>query len=75
MSVAVAAIWAGTACGVTAMLALSGLSAWRGWLALQHEMLRGLGQAECGDPEARIEIAALKERIRRLEAIATGVDL
>lgn len=57
------------------------LMGWQGWLALKNrelEMHRRLPpELEGGSPEgmARIEIADLKERIRRLEAIASGVDL
>jgi hypothetical protein len=64
-----------------AMVTVAGLSGWRGWLALKRQELvehRGVAsQAEPAMPSAasRIEIADLKERIRKLEAIAAGVDL
>ncbi len=56
------------------------LLGWQGWLALKNrelEMRRLPPEMEHGSPEgmARIEIADLKERIRKLEAIASGVDL
>lgn len=54
------------------------LHGWVGWLALKRsELDRSSPRAEAGSPEgaARIEIADLKERIRKLEAIANGVDL
>ncbi len=61
------------------------LHAWQGWLALKRsELDRGIPRRDGGtrDPDrippegaARIEIADLKERIRKLEAIANGVDL
>ena len=58
------------------------LRAWHGWLALKQkelEALRGHRAVEieggAGEGAARIEIADLKERIRKLEAIASGVDL
>lgn len=63
------------------MVTAAGLSGWRGWLALKRQELAG---REAGTPHAeptipsaasRIEIADLKERIRKLEAIAAGVDL
>jgi hypothetical protein len=56
---------AGLACAVIA----AGLFAWcwRGWLDLK----RDAGSGTMG----RIEVADLKERVRRLEAIAAGVDL
>jgi hypothetical protein len=52
------------------------LRAWRDWLALQHNMLKA--RRDPGDAlsaTARIELAALKDRVRKLEAIASGVDL
>lgn len=55
------------------------LRAWASWLALkQSELERSSDSAsEHGSPigAARIELADLKERIRKLEAIASGVDL
>ncbi|APE26937.1 hypothetical protein [Aurantiacibacter gangjinensis] len=63
-----------------AMLTAAALRGWHGWLALKNrelEMLRTAPELEGGSSEgmARIEIASLKERIRKLEAIASGVDL
>ena len=63
-----------------AMLTTATLSGWRGWLSLkQQELGRGASPLEAGpaQPSAatRIEMADLKERIRKLEAIAAGVDL
>lgn len=57
------------------------LRAWQGWLELKRTELDRL---EHGAPEiegnagmgaARIEMADLKERIKKLEAIASGVEL
>ncbi|WP_267386373.1 hypothetical protein [Sphingomonas sp. GC_Shp_3] len=70
---------AATALAGLAMLTYAMLNGWRGWLALKQQEL----QQHFGDPaaltlpnaSARIEIADLKERIRKLEAIAAGVDL
>jgi hypothetical protein len=58
------------------MVVTAGLSGWRGWLQLKGRELdaRAPGAGEPG-AGARIEIADLKERIRKLEAIAAGVDL
>ncbi len=52
------------------------LSGWRGWLALQQQRM-GDTRLAAPAPNAgtRIEIADLKERIRKLEAIAAGVEL
>ncbi|MDB5737772.1 MAG: hypothetical protein JWO65_1440 [Sphingomonas bacterium] len=66
-----------------AMLITASLAGWRGWLDLQRQAL-GAGSVGGGDhadrvgsppAAARIEIADLKERIRKLEAIAAGIDL
>ncbi len=60
-----------------ALLAAAALAGWRGWLALKRQEL---GLAATPDPRtaeagARIELADLRERIRKLEAIAAGVEL
>jgi hypothetical protein len=64
----------------TAIVASAALIGWRGWLQLKaQELVTHAAPAEPGMPMpnagARIEIADLKERIRKLEAIAAGVDL
>lgn len=64
----------------TVVLALSILSAaalraWRDWLdvrRLEIEARRGGGRLANRDGETRL--SELKERVRRLEAIASGVD-
>ena len=71
---------AGTLLVAMVIMAVAALTGWQGWLALKNRELelRSLPpQMENGSPEgmARIEIADLKERIRKLEAIASGVDL
>ncbi|MGN6619761.1 MAG: hypothetical protein ACTHKR_01685 [Sphingomonas sp.] len=61
-----------------AMLSVAALTGWRGWLQLKQQELDRHGEPrDHGVPNAtaRIEIADLKERIRKLEAIAAGVDL
>lgn len=62
------------------ILTAATLTGWQGWLTLKNrelEMNRLPPEMEGGSREgmARIEIADLKERIRKLEAIANGVDL
>jgi len=61
------------------MLTYATLTGWRGWLALKHQELHVQGDLHAApsmpNASARIEIADLKERIRKLEAIAAGVDL
>lgn len=63
------------------ILAWAALSGWRGWLELERMKLDGMRQSQqpahpgAPSPAARIELADLKERVRKLEAIAAGVDL
>ena len=62
----------------TMVLAATALRGWQGWLALKtRELDHHRPELEGGSPSgmARIEISDLKERIRKLEAIAAGVDL
>ena len=57
-----------------AIAAAALLKAWHGWLALKHrELDRQRPEIEGG--ASRIELADLRERIRKLEAVAAGVDL
>ena len=69
-----------TIIGMT-IVALIALRGWQGWLSLKEREFERERNAdfpsEQGSPvgAARIEIADLKERIRKLEAIASGVDL
>ena len=60
-----------------AMLTTATLSGWRGWLQFKRwELDHGAaGPAPVASAGARIEIADLRERIRKLEAIAAGVEL
>jgi hypothetical protein len=59
------------------------LKAWNGWLDLRKlELARGGPTNDpAGEPAigpvtgGRIEIADLRERVRKLEAIAAGIDL
>ena len=65
--------------GLTAA-SVAALKGWQGWLALKDRELQvGRPRREieggAGEGAARIELADLKERIRKLEAIASGVDL
>lgn len=62
-----------------AILAGATLHGWRGWLALKRQELALHDHGHAGVPAtsaaARIEMADLKERLRKLEAIAAGVEL
>ena len=54
------------------------LRGWKGWLELKRlEFQARNAESSLPAPNttSRIEIADLKERIRKLEAIAAGVDL
>lgn len=73
-------IAAATLVGV-AIVAMVALKGWQGWLSYKLRELESQPQLS---PEieggvamgaARIEICDLKERIKKLEAIASGVDL
>jgi len=63
------------------VVALSALRGWQGWLALKTRELdlmppnHEAQDAALRQTGNRIELADLKERIRKLEAIAAGVDL
>lgn len=72
------------------VVALALLRAWQGWLELKREELDRRAhrstyrdarsaapeiEGGAGTGSARIEMADLKERIKKLEAIASGVEL
>ena len=55
---------------------VAGLKAWNGWLELKKlELAQVAGDRGLPTATGRIEIADLKERVRKLEAIAAGIDL
>ena len=60
------------------LVALASLRGWREWIELKRAELDAiqLGK-EVTSPTAvsRIEVADLKERVKKLEAIAAGIDL
>lgn len=64
------------------VIARAALRGWDGWLALKRLELERAGQARRGDAAGSgvglgaglIELADLRERLRKLEAIAAGVD-
>lgn len=61
-----------------AMVTTAALAGWRGWLDLQRAAIAGASEREpAATPVtgARIELADLRERVRKLEAIAAGIDL
>lgn len=59
-----------------AIAAYATLKGWQGWLELKRlELVNGRAEATMPPTGGRIEIADLKERVRKLEAIAAGIDL
>lgn len=61
--------------GIVATLSLRG---WRDWIALKHaelDMTRQGSDAPVPSATSRIEVADLKERVKKLEAIAAGIDI
>ncbi|GEN99064.1 hypothetical protein NSE01_08970 [Novosphingobium sediminis] len=68
-----AVLAAATLVGI-AILARTALSAWNGWLDLQRTQL---ARPADGTHHAlgMIDLSDIKERLRKLEAIAAGVDL
>jgi hypothetical protein len=74
-------ILAATALALTAMVCAAALRGWRGWLELKRLELAGRLPAQSAEEAAedeiglRIELAAVRERLRQLEAIAAGVEL
>ena len=67
------------ALGIFAGLGLAswvGLKGWQGWLELKRlELTQGSAERTVPQAGGRIEIADLRERVRKLEAIAAGIDL
>lgn len=63
----------------TGIVTAGALRGWKGWLELKRlevqTRLQPTEEVPAGNAGSRIEIADLKERIRKLEAIAAGVDL
>jgi hypothetical protein len=54
----------------------TGLKAWNGWLELKRlELTHDAGDRTLPPASGRIEIADLRERVRKLEAIAAGIDI
>jgi hypothetical protein len=62
--------------GGLAGASLAGLKAWNGWLELKKmELTQAAGDRTLPPASGRIELADLRERVRKLEAIAAGIDL
>lgn len=69
------------AIGVSLLLAMGlasvvGLKGWQSWLDFKRlELASQVGDHSLPPATGRIELADLKERVRKLEAIASGIDL
>ena len=62
------------------VITIAALKGWRDWIGLQRLSIEGrtVSKEHSGgvpSSAARIELADLRERVRKLEAIAAGVDL
>ncbi len=71
-------IIAATALAVTFMVCCAAARAWRGWLdykKLELASRRNSREQPEEDVGVRIELAAVRERLKKLEAIASGVEL
>jgi hypothetical protein len=59
-----------------ATAAYAGLKGWSAWLELKRlELTHGIAERTAPPAGGRIELADLRERVRKLEAIAAGIDL
>jgi hypothetical protein len=70
-------LMAGEAIAGLAIFLAAALRGWNGWLELKRLELTaaGHGRATPGSAGERIEMADLKERIRKLESLAASIDL
>jgi hypothetical protein len=67
---------AGAALAGLSIATFAGLRGWQGWLEVRRMELAGNPRSEPRSPAGEmIEVADLKERVRKLEAIAAVVDL
>lgn len=61
------------------LISITVLRGWRDWIALKHAELERVHNTSNGTASlgatSRIEVADLKERVKKLEAIAAGIDL
>jgi hypothetical protein len=61
------------AMGLASVVSLKG---WQAWLDYKRlELASNVGEQGLPPATGRIELADLKERVRKLEAIAAGIDL
>jgi hypothetical protein len=61
-----------------ALVVFASLRGWRDWIELKRAELDNRPPSSnegIPSPASRIEVADLKERVKKLEAIAAGIDL
>ena len=79
MSFAAVTVMAAAALIGLVILAHTLLTAWNGWLELKRTELAGTAGSGTGSYTGHalgmIDLSDIKERLRKLEAIAAGVDL
>lgn len=64
-----------TALAASTILGLIGLRAFTAWIDLKRSEIGHAAPGGSPTVGQRIDVADLKERVRRLEAIAAGVDI
>lgn len=70
------ALMGGSLVATLVIAAVALLKGWQGWLDYKRlELASRSGEPDLAPTGGRIEIADLKERVRKLEAIAAGIDL
>ena len=70
------AVLSGSVIAGLAGASIAALRAWNGWLELKKmELTQSLGDRSLPPAGGRIEMADLRERVRKLEAIAAGIDI
>lgn len=58
------------------LASVAGLKGWQAWLDFKRlELASQAGEQGLPPATGRIELADLKERVRKLEAIAAGIDI
>ena len=69
-------IMASTSLAGLGIATFAGLRGWQGWLEVKRLELAGNARSEHRSPAGdMIEVADLKERVRKLESIAACIDL
>ena len=76
MDLVTVSVLAASILGGLGAASIAGLKAWNGWLELKKmELTQSAGDRGLPPATGRIEIADLRERVRKLEAIAAGIDI